>query len=199
MSLGHVLTDLDAAGARLAAAGWVDIYNACFTAPPWSEPQQAVGEYLDAKRAHFAQPGLRAVEARDANGSLVGVSYGWPSSEDLPAIPFYQGLRAGLGPRAWNALWAAKPFEVVELMVHPAARGRGLGRLLLDRLCGSAQIAFLATHPDAPAVAIYRHLGWRRFGQFQVDTQYSPNRITLDAYVLDRRGAAAAVDGLAVR
>jgi hypothetical protein len=38
-------------------------------------------------------------------------------------------------------------------MVHPDARGRGLGPTLLDRICGAAQIAFLATHPDAPVDA----------------------------------------------
>jgi GNAT superfamily N-acetyltransferase len=185
-----VLTDLNAATASDAATAWVDVYNACFTVPPWSEPARTAVEYLEAKRDHFAQPGLRAVEARDTNGSLLGVAYGWPAGETAPDMPFYAGLRAGLDAEAWDKLWAARPFEVVELMVRPEARGRGLGRALLERLCQADPVSFLATHPDAPAAAIYRRLGWRPFGRFSVATQHSSEPVVLDAYILDRQGAA---------
>jgi GNAT superfamily N-acetyltransferase len=182
------LTELDAAEASRAAAGWVEVYNACFTAPPWSEPARTPAEYAMAKQAHFTQRGLRAVEARDgANGHLLGVTYGWPAPDTVPDLPFYRGLRAGLGEPVWDALWAARPFEVVELMVDPSARGRGLGRALLERLCGAEPVSYLATHPDAPAAPMYWHLGWHRFGRFNVESLQAPEPISLDAYLLDRR------------
>ncbi|MBT2414391.1 GNAT family N-acetyltransferase [Streptomyces sp. ISL-12] len=59
--------------------------------------------------------------------------------------------------------------ELVKLMVHPRARGRGLGRTLLDtaeRAAAAAGITLLHldTETDSPAEHLYRSAGWTRAG-----------------------------------
>ncbi|CAL9615495.1 N-acetyltransferase family protein [Streptomyces sp. enrichment culture] len=59
--------------------------------------------------------------------------------------------------------------EVVKLMVHPAARGRGLGRTLLtaaEEAAAAAGITLLHldTETGSPAERLYRSAGWIRAG-----------------------------------
>lgn len=59
--------------------------------------------------------------------------------------------------------------ELVKLMVHRRARGRGLGRTLLDtaeRAAADAGITLLHldTETDSPAEHLYRSAGWTRAG-----------------------------------
>jgi len=42
----------------------------------------------------------------------------------------------------------------------------GIGRVLLDRYVESHPAAWLCTHPDAPARALYESAGWRQRGAF---------------------------------
>jgi GNAT superfamily N-acetyltransferase len=59
--------------------------------------------------------------------------------------------------------------ELVKLMVHRAARGRGLGRDLLataERAAAEAGITLLHldTETGSPAETLYRSAGWTRVG-----------------------------------
>ncbi|MFD8569464.1 GNAT family N-acetyltransferase [Streptomyces sp. NPDC059639] len=59
--------------------------------------------------------------------------------------------------------------EVRKLMVHSAARGRGLGRVLLataERAAAERGITLLVldTETDSPAERFYRAAGWQRVG-----------------------------------
>lgn len=54
---------------------------------------------------------------------------------------------------------------IARLFVHPAARGGGLARTLLDTACGAARARDLLPVLDvvdgSPAAALYERLGWR--------------------------------------
>ncbi|MFF7333172.1 GNAT family N-acetyltransferase [Streptomyces sp. NPDC008150] len=59
--------------------------------------------------------------------------------------------------------------EIVKLMVHPDARGRGVGRLLLstaerDAARDGVTLLHLDTETDSPAERLYRSCGWTRAG-----------------------------------
>lgn len=60
--------------------------------------------------------------------------------------------------------------ELVKLMVHREARGRGLGRTLLttaEEAAGAAGVTLLHldTETDSPAEQLYRSAGWTRAGE----------------------------------
>lgn len=61
------------------------------------------------------------------------------------------------GPAAW----------VEDVVIHPEARGQGLGRRLLDAVQtwagqrGITRLQLQADRENAPALAFYQHLGWQ--------------------------------------
>lgn len=155
----------DTAGRR--AEDWRDVYNECFTAPPWNEPAKDLGAYTAHLERHLAYGGFTAHEAY-ADGGLVGVGYGWPTPADL-SHPFHRAMLDGLtGARD---LLTSSAFEIAELMIRPAHRGNGIGRLLLDELCTGYTRSWLATMPDSPAARFYTRLGWTSPGTFVADDQ----------------------------
>ncbi|MFC5906122.1 GNAT family N-acetyltransferase [Streptacidiphilus monticola] len=90
---------------------------------------------------------LRVWGAHDGTGDLVGTI-----SLALPSKP--------------NARHRA---EIVKLMVHPRARGRGLARTLLDTAEAAARgadvsLLVLDTETDSPADRLYAATGWTRYG-----------------------------------
>ncbi|GAA1538193.1 GNAT family N-acetyltransferase [Streptomyces albidochromogenes] len=59
--------------------------------------------------------------------------------------------------------------ELIKLMVHRAARGRGLGRALLataerEAARAGATLLLLDTETDSPAEHLYRAAGWTHYG-----------------------------------
>ncbi len=59
--------------------------------------------------------------------------------------------------------------EVVKLVVHRRARGRGIGRELMERLETEARadgktLLVLDAVADGVAAGLYERLGWTRFG-----------------------------------
>jgi ribosomal protein S18 acetylase RimI-like enzyme len=71
-------------------------------------------------------------------------------------------------------------FHVGDLMVHPKAQRRGLGRELLDQLVSGRTPAVLVTHPDSGSRRLYEAAGWRSTGSVQLEPD-SP----LVVYMLD--------------
>lgn len=173
---------LDAAAVRERAAAWTALYNASFAAPPWSEPERSPAAYLERIAWHLDQPGLRAVEVVDAAGAVLAVAYGWPAAEQVPERLMYRAITEVLGAEASATLWAERPFEVVEVMVDPAARGTGLGRRILAAVREGFATAWLLTRPDADAPGFYRRLGWTRAAEVPA--------IGYDLYVHRIEGAA---------
>lgn len=144
------------------------LYRLCFTEPPYLESEEQIRRYTDVRFAQdMAEPGTRGFVAWHG-GRLAGLIYGWPTAAVVQDRPFYAKVYGGVDP-AHHRLLTAPALEVVELMVDPAHRRQGLGRVLLERLVDGHGKAWLATHPDAPARKLYESQGWAVIGRYQYD------------------------------
>ncbi|GAA0713647.1 GNAT family N-acetyltransferase [Dactylosporangium roseum] len=138
------------------------VYAAVFTQAPWHEPPDMAVTFRDRLPDEAGRPGFRAAVARDRAGALVGFAYGYATASPFPTGRSYGKARTALGDDRADALCGT--FEVLELAVHPAARGSGRGRRLLDAIVGDHP-AWLVTAEHAPqATAFYERQGWRRAG-----------------------------------
>lgn len=154
------------------------LYRQSFADPPWNEPPQMLDDYANLLVKHLERPGLFGSVAMDGP-DLLGVAYGWPMPPELPDDPFHQTVVRVVPVERL----VAPAVAVIELMVNPASRGRGVGRALLDHFVRDHTSAWLVTHPDAPARALYTSAGWTASAQFS--NHLGDPRV---AYVL--RGAA---------
>jgi ribosomal protein S18 acetylase RimI-like enzyme len=107
---------------------------------------------------HAAREGFRFVAAVD-EGSLVGMAYGYLGGPG----EWWHDRVAGAMTDEQRARWLAPGhLELVELMVDPAQRRRGLGRALHDELLlDHRSTVVLSTQTDnEEALALYRSLGY---------------------------------------
>jgi GNAT superfamily N-acetyltransferase len=161
---------VDGAGLRRRADDLQPIYRACFSAPPWREPAEEIDDYPSRLDGHAGQPGAFGYLA-EVDGELLGAVYGWPAAATLPeANSFDRAVRDAVSAEV-AALLVAPAVVVTELMVAPAGRGQGIGRRLLARQVAEAPRAWLATHPESGAAAMYERDGWLRRAAFQVGGQ----------------------------
>jgi len=122
-----------------------------FSAPPWHETPAQARQLTDRMLSDARNPAFVLAFAFAGRGpALAGFGYGLPRRPG----PFIAG----------NSLtFDGEPFELCELAVRPAARGRGAGRALHDAIVTASgpQPRWLVTHPAAhPAVSLYRARGW---------------------------------------
>ena len=109
-------------------------------------------------RQHAARSDFRAYGAFDGD-RLIGFSEGYSS---LPGQWWHDSVAARLPPDQ-RQRWLDGAFELVELHVHPAYQGRGLGGRLHDLLLEGVpnRTAVLSTRSaETPAMALYRKRGW---------------------------------------
>ncbi|MGC4805535.1 GNAT family N-acetyltransferase [Micromonospora sp. DT233] len=145
------------AGATAAALfpALVDLYAFVYAEPPYEEGPAEVAGFAEGLPAEATRPGFALVAAEEA-GALVGAAYAWT----MPAGRWWG--HADAEPPA-DVLHADK-CAVMEWVVHPSRRGRGVGLGLLRRLLAGRpeRWATLASDPRAPARAMYGRAGWAR-------------------------------------
>ncbi|MBX7540213.1 GNAT family N-acetyltransferase [Qipengyuania sphaerica] len=120
--------------------------------------------------------------------------------EDSLALPStYTLLAGGDGERPKDgesaagfvlARQAADEVELLLIAVHPDHRGKGLGRLLLDRFFASANErsavkVFLEMRANNPAERLYRRAGFEQIGQ-RPDYYRTVTGATIDALTFAR-------------
>ncbi len=143
------------------------LYRQCFSTPPWLEPEDRLAGFRDRLARHLDNDGASGVVVVDRD-ELLGVVYGWPAGSELASgSPFDDALAAAVSPEVARRL-VAPAVVVAELMVDPGHQRRGIGRALLTRYVEDWPAAWLATHPEAPAAAMYREAGWLQEAEFVV-------------------------------
>ncbi|MFF9813212.1 GNAT family N-acetyltransferase [Streptomyces sp. NPDC014006] len=89
--------------------------------------------------------------------------------------------------------------EIVKLMVHPGARGRGLGRALLATaeeaaVAAGITLLHLDTETGSPAESLYRSAGWTRAGTIP-DYAASPDGVLRPTTLYYKQVGAAGAGG----
>ncbi|MEY2227169.1 GNAT family N-acetyltransferase [Streptomyces sp. BF23-19] len=125
----------------------------------------------------LSRPALLAAWVAELDGRIVG-HIGLSRGEPDDAAPALWSSREGV-----NSTAAA---VVGRLFVAPAARGHGIGALLMARAVREARERDLrpvldVVASDASAVALYERLGWERLAT--VEQRWSPERtVTVHCY-----------------
>jgi len=139
--------------ARALAGDLAALAAEAFAGPPWNETPAHARQLAGQVLADAVHPAFTLALAFSGHGpALAGFGYGiprWPR----PGIAA-TGLPSG----------DTEPFELCELAVLPAARGRGAGRALHDAIIAASgpRPRWLVTHPAArPALGLYRAAGWQ--------------------------------------
>jgi ribosomal protein S18 acetylase RimI-like enzyme len=110
---------------------------------------------------HARRPGFRAVATLGDDGTLIGFGYGYTS---VPGQWWHDQISVALRPPA-RRMWMSDCFEVVELHVHPAAQGHGIGqRQLCALLNGVPNWTVLLSTPEADEKQSRAWRLYRRFG-----------------------------------
>lgn len=143
------------------------VYRKCFADPPWSENEKQIAAFPQRLAEQLAHPGAHGIIVERDN-QVVAAIYGWPAADTLPAGTAFDDALTAAAPRHVAATLTAPALVVAELMVHPAHRRKGIARALLTRYVSRWPRAWLCTHPQAPAVALYEAMGWRRQFGFTV-------------------------------
>lgn len=107
---------------------------------------------------HAKRNGFRLVLSR-TDEKVSGYAYGFTGKRGQ----FWSDWLAGAAPKDIVETWVGDHFELVDLVVDPAYRGRGIAGSLHDHLVDGLpqERALLATAPDGGAAArLYTSRGW---------------------------------------
>lgn len=112
---------------------------------------------------HALREGWRSVGAFDAEGTLIGIAYGYRGS---PGQWWHEQVRRGLVRNRGEeiaAAWLSDYFELTEIHVRPENQGGGIGEDLLRKLLdGVPNQHVLLSTPEGPSRAwkLYRRIGF---------------------------------------
>ncbi|AVT40175.1 GNAT family N-acetyltransferase [Plantactinospora sp. BB1] len=163
---------LDGPSATPLFPSLVELYSAVYAEPPYEEGPDEVAGFAARLPEESSRPGFTLVAAEDGP-DLIGAAYGWTMS------PGVWWSRADTAP-APEILSAAK-LAVMEWIVHPDHRRRGIGAELMRRLLVGRPEAWatLASDPRSLARRLYEQAGWRKVG-----TSHLPWGPAMDLLVL---------------
>ncbi len=122
----------------------VRVYREAFAEPPYNEGESEAESAASSLRQHARRDGFRLFVARSDSGEVVGFCYGYHGQ---PGQWWHDFVSKLLTPEA-RAQWLSDCFEFVELAVHPAFQGQGIGGRLHDALLAGVpyRTAVLSTY-----------------------------------------------------
>ncbi len=146
-----------------AAAGQSSVVHRAYSEQ--YPPGPPVGEWCDGMWSrHRARDGFDLLIARDGD-DLVGLVWGYVGGRGQ----YWTDLAVASLPHAVAEAWLGGHFEVVELIVNPAYRRRGVGRALLGEILARSSKARAVLSVDDDNVAaqsLYESMGWEVLGPF---------------------------------
>jgi ribosomal protein S18 acetylase RimI-like enzyme len=165
------LVSYDAAGAERQAAVVHAIYAAEYP------PGPAFAEWRDGLWArHRSRDGFHLVIARSGD-RVAGLAWAYVGDRGQ----YWSDAVAAAIPREAADAWLGGHLEIVELIVVPEFRRRGVGTALLSTLLdhSSADRALLSVRDSAlPARSLYRSLGWTEVGRLGDDLSVMGRTVT---------------------
>jgi GNAT superfamily N-acetyltransferase len=150
-------TLLDGVSAAPITPNLVELYAVVYAEPPYTEGPEQVHEFATKLPAETHRPGFALARAL-INNDLVGAAYGWT----MPPGRWWSN--ADSDPP--QDILDAPKLAVMEWIVHPNQRGRGIGRRLIRMLLADRPEpwAVLASDPRSAARRMYERAGWQRVG-----------------------------------
>ncbi|MFJ6568670.1 GNAT family N-acetyltransferase [Streptomyces sp. NPDC091292] len=155
---------MDGAAAAQAQDAFMFVYAEAFAEPPYLKSSADVEANTARFRSQVRKATFRAALARSADGTPVGIAYGYPLGPrtgwwDHLTVPVSAELRHEDGNRT---------FGLIELAVRASWRRRGAARRLHEMILAGAteERVLLNARPDADAAqAAYRSWGYRKVGE----------------------------------
>lgn len=143
--------------------GAIAVYGEAFSRPPYSDPDRGAEIRQRIRDTHAFRPGFNFLVATAGPERVVGMAYGYHGSDgqwwhDTVVRELQQ-------PAATT--WLGDSYELVEIAVHPATQGLGIGAELIDRLLGGRHesTCVLSTRTDSEAHRLYRRLGFEELAE----------------------------------
>jgi ribosomal protein S18 acetylase RimI-like enzyme len=138
--------------------GAIAVYGEAFAQPPYSDPNRGAEIRQRIREAHSNRAGFRFLVACSNPERVVGMAYGYHGSSNQW---WHDTVSKALDPRTAFE-WLGDSFELVEIAVHPAVQGLGIGEQLIAELLAPRNEAtcVLSTRTDSDAHRLYRRLGF---------------------------------------
>ena len=158
-----VLRALDGDQAATNLPEYRALYADVYAEPPYDWGDDHAALFAERFQVQRRQPGFALVEARDG-ADLVGLAFGVTLQ---PSTPWWNHLTAPL-PAEVTTENPGRTFALVELLVRPQWRRRGIAQAMHDLLLKDRpeERATLTVLPAAaPAQAAYQKWAWRKVAQ----------------------------------
>ena len=142
--------------------GAVAVYAEAFAEPPYRDANRGTEIRRRLQQQHRRIEGYRGFVALGRAGlpdhGVAGMTYGYRSLRDQ----WWRDTVARQLDRQARERWLDDAYELVEIAVHPALQGRGVGAMLVGALlAGRAEATcVLSTRTDSRAHRLYARLGF---------------------------------------
>ncbi len=139
--------------------GAIAVYGESFSRPPYSDPDRGAEIRQRLRDRHNIQPGFQMLVACSGPERVVGMAYGYHGTRGQWWHDTVVGV---LGPASASE-WLGDSYELVEIAVHPAMQGLGIGAELIAKLLETRREAtcVLSTRTDSEAHRLYRRVGFQ--------------------------------------
>ncbi|MBK6318997.1 MAG: GNAT family N-acetyltransferase [Dehalococcoidia bacterium] len=138
--------------------GAIAVYGEAFSRPPYSDPDRGREIRQRMRETHALRPGFQLLVACTGPERVVGMAYGYRGTAGQW---WHDTVTRALKPLE-AAEWLGDSYELVEIAVHPAVQGHGIGAGLIRELLADrpAATCVLSTRTDSDAHNLYRRLGF---------------------------------------
>lgn len=160
------ITSIAASGPLFEGA--IAVYGEAFGQPPYSDPDRGREIRQRVRETHSKRPGFRFLVACAGPERVVAMAYGYHGASGQW---WHDTVSKTLGPLE-AAEWLGDSYELVEIAVHPAVQGNGIGAVLVDELLAprSEATCVLSTRTDSDAHNLYRRLGFEEIRRMAFTT-----------------------------
>jgi ribosomal protein S18 acetylase RimI-like enzyme len=139
--------------------GAIAVYAEAFSRPPYSDPDRGNEIRQRLRDTHGKRPGFQLLVACTGPEHVVGMAYGYHGTSGQ----WWHDTVVGALDRPAAQEWLGDSYELVEIAVHPALQGNGIGAGLIAELLAPRpeSTCVLSTRTDSEAHELYRRLGFQ--------------------------------------